>query len=124
MVQQHFMLLEPCTVAENIVYGREPRKKGLFFDRETAVPYHGGAVREVRPAHRSEAAGEGLPCGPAAAGEILKVLYQDADIIIFDEPSAVLTPQEVNELLATMRKLAAMGKSITSSTHKLHEVRR
>lgn len=54
--------------------------------------------------------------------EILKVLYQDADIIIFDEPSAVLTPQEVNELLATMRKLAAMGKSIIIITHKLHEV--
>lgn len=51
--------------------------------------------------------------------EILKVLYQDADIIIFDEPSAVLTPQEVNELLATMRKLAAMGKSIIIITHKL-----
>jgi simple sugar transport system ATP-binding protein len=54
--------------------------------------------------------------------EILKVLYQDADIIIFDEPSAVLTPQEVTELLSTMRKLAAMGKSIIIITHKLHEV--
>jgi ABC-type uncharacterized transport system ATPase subunit len=114
MVQQHFMLLEPCTVAENIVYGREPRKKGLFFDRETAV-------------HITEELCEkyGLHIDPKRLQqrvEILKVLYQDADIIIFDEPSAVLTPQEVNELLATMRKLAAMGKSIIIITHKLHEV--
>ena len=62
------------------------------------------------------------PVGLQQRVEILKVLYQDADIIIFDEPSAVLTPQEVNELLRTMRKLAEMGKSLIIITHKLHEV--
>ena len=122
MVQQHFMLLNPCTVAENIVYGREPRKHGLFFDREAAVRITeelcGKYGLHIDPRRR---VGD-CPVGLQQRVEILKVLYQDADIIIFDEPSTVLTPQEVGELLATMRKLAEMGKSIIIITHKLHEV--
>ncbi len=122
MVQQHFMLLNPCTVAENIVYGREPKKHGLFFDREAAVRITeelcGRYGLHIDPRRR---VGD-CPVGLQQRVEILKVLYQDADIIIFDEPSAVLTPQEVNELLRTMRKLAEMGKSIIIITHKLHEV--
>ena len=121
MVQQHFMLLNPCTVAENIVYGREPRK-GLFFDREEAVRVT-EALCEKYGLHIDPRRLVGdCPVGLQQRVEILKVLYQDADIIIFDEPSAVLTPQEVNELLRTMRKLAEMGKSIIIITHKLHEV--
>ena len=121
MVQQHFMLLEPCTVAENIVYGKEPRK-GLFFDREGAVKIC-EELCEKYGLHIDPRLKVGdCPVGLQQRVEILKVLYQDADIIIFDEPSAVLTPQEVTELLATMRSLAAMGKSIIIITHKLHEV--
>lgn len=122
MVQQHFMLLGPCSVAENIVYGREPRKHGIFFDREAAVRITESLCEKyglhIDPRRRVS----DCPVGLQQRVEILKVLYQDADIIIFDEPSAVLTPQEVTELLATMRKLAAMGKSIIIITHKLHEV--
>lgn len=122
MVQQHFMLLEPCTVAENIVYGWEPRKKGIFFDREEAVRITENLCEKyglyIDPRRR---AGD-CPVGLQQRVEILKVLYQDADIIIFDEPSAVLTPQEVTELLKTMKMLASMGKSIIIITHKLHEV--
>lgn len=121
MVQQHFMLLGPCSVAENIVYGREPRKHGIFFDREAAVHITESLCEKyglhIDPRRRVA----DCPVGLQQRVEILKVLYQDADIIIFDEPSAVLTPQEVTELLATMRKLAAMGKSIIIITHKLKE---
>lgn len=122
MVQQHFMLLEPCTVAENIVYGREPRKNGIFFDRETAMKITENLCDQYGLHIDPWRLVKDCPVGLQQRVEILKVLYQDADIIIFDEPSAVLTPQEVNELLATMRKLAAMGKSIIIITHKLHEV--
>ncbi|MDR7869469.1 MAG: ABC transporter ATP-binding protein [Tissierellaceae bacterium] len=122
MVQQHFMLFNPFTVAENIVYGNEPKSSGIFFDRKKAVDI----VKELSKKY-------GLDIDPkqkvadCSVGmqqrvEILKVLYQDADIIIFDEPSAVLTPQEVNELLNTIRNLSEMGKSIIIITHKLQEV--
>ncbi len=121
MVQQHFMLFDNYTVAENIVYGKEPRKN-LFFDR-----------RKAREVVRALSAEYGLHIDPdlrveeCSVGmrqriEILKVLYQDADIIIFDEPTAVLVPQEIDELLKTLKGLAARGKSIIIITHKLQEV--
>lgn len=122
MVQQNFMLLPPFTVAENVVYGSEPRKMKMFFDRKKAA-------EEV--AAISEKYGLGIdpslivkdcPVGLQQRCEILKVLYQNAEIIIFDEPSAVLTPQEVDGLLETLRQLAKMGKSIILITHKLSEV--
>ena len=122
MVQQHFMLLGPCSVAENIVYGREPRKHGIFFDREAAVRITESLCEKYGLHIDPRLRVSDCPVGLQQRVEILKVLYQDADIIIFDEPSAVLTPQEVTELLATMRKLAQMGKSIIIITHKLHEV--
>lgn len=122
MVQQHFMLLEPCTVAENIVYGPGAPEKGPVFDRETAVHITEELCEKYGLHIDPKRLVKDCPVGLQQRVEILKVLYQDADIIIFDEPSAVLTPQEVNELLATMRKLAAMGKSIIIITHKLHEV--
>lgn len=122
MVQQHFMLLEPCTVAENVVYSREPRK-GLFFDREAAVRITEELSEKYGLHIDPRLRVRDCPVGLQQRVEILKVLYQNADIIIFDEPSAVLTPQEVSELLLTMRKLAEMGKSIIVITHKLHEVK-
>ena len=122
MVQQHFMLLGPCSVAENIVYGNEPRKNKFFFDREKAVKITEDLCEKYGLFIDPRQTVRDCPVGLQQRVEILKVLYQNADIIIFDEPSAVLTPQEVHELLNTMKKLAAMGKSIIIITHKLHEV--
>ena len=122
MVQQHFMLFEPFTVAENIVYGGEPRKNRIFFDRKKAAE----TVKELCDKYGlhidPNVRVKDCPVGLQQRVEILKVLYQDTDIIIFDEPSAVLTPQEVAELLKTIKNLAKLGKSIIIITHKLNEV--
>ena len=121
MVQQHFMLFEQMTVAENIVFKNE-LKKGPFMDIERTVE----TVRQlseryglkIDPAARIA----DCPVGLRQRVEILKILYQNANIIIFDEPSAVLTPLEVEALLETIRGLAKAGKSIVLITHKLQEV--
>lgn len=122
MVQQNFMLFPPFSVAENVVYTNEPTKHRIFFDRKKAV-------REVRELSVRYGLGidpevlvKDCPVGLQQRTEILKVLYQNANIIIFDEPSAVLTPQEVLGLLETIRTLAKTGKSIIIITHKLSEV--
>ncbi|MET3291185.1 UNVERIFIED_CONTAM: ABC-type uncharacterized transport system ATPase subunit [Brevibacillus sp. OAP136] len=121
MVHQHFMLFPSRTVAENIVIGKEP-KKGIWFDRRAAAK----AVNELSEKYRmsvdaNKKVGD-CPVGTQQRVEILKVLYNGADIIILDEPTAVLTPLEVGELLVTLKSLAAQGKSIILITHKLHEV--
>ena len=121
MVQQHFMLFDPFTVTENIVYGKEP-KKGLFFDLKSANQTISELSRKYDLPLNPTAKIQGMPVGLRQRVEILKVLYQNADIIIFDEPTAVLTPQEVHELLNTMKRLAEAGKSIIIVTHKLNEV--
>ena len=122
MVQQHFMLFSEFTVAENIVYGSEPTKNTILFDRDKAAEVVRGLcdkyLLEVDPTAKIK----NCPVGLQQRVEILKILYQNADIIILDEPSAVLTPQEVGELLKTIRQLASMGKSVIIITHKLHEV--
>lgn len=122
MVQQNFMLFNPFTVAENIVYGKEPVTNRIFFDRKKAVSIVNNLCKkyglDIDPQLKIEDCSVGLQ----QRIEILKVLYRDADIIIFDEPSAVLTPQEVRELLRTIKRLAALGKSIILITHKLQEV--
>jgi len=121
MVQQHFMLFGPMTVTENIVYNREIARRG-FYDRRANVE----KVRELSSAYGlevdPEARVEDCPVGAQQRVEILKTLYQNAGIIVFDEPSAVLTPGEVDELIETMKKLAALGKSLILITHKLNEV--
>lgn len=121
MVQQHFMLFGAMTVAENIVYSREI-KKGIFIDDKKM----NNTIQELSDKYKliidpKSIVGE-CPVGTQQRVEILKVLYQNAEIIIFDEPSAVLTPLEVDELLKTMKELAAMGKSLIIITHKLNEV--
>ncbi|MGL4799298.1 MAG: ABC transporter ATP-binding protein [Cellulosilyticaceae bacterium] len=121
MIQQHFMLFESMTVAENIVYKNEARK-GVFYDKEANIK----VVEELSEKYGLKVDPHAV-IGDCSVGlqqrvEILKVLYQDADIIIFDEPSAVLTPGEVEELLKTMKHLAALGKSLIIITHKLDEV--
>lgn len=121
MVQQHFMLFAPMTVTENIIYNREVSHFGFLDEKANREK-----VRELSEKYglrvEPDARIEDCPVGEQQRVEILKTLYQNADIIIFDEPSAVLTPIEVDELLATMRNLASMGKSLILITHKLGEV--
>ena len=121
MVQQHFMLFDPFTVAENVVFGNEPKKR-LFFDVKAANRLIAELSKKYELPLDPKAKIQGMPVGLRQRVEILKVLYQNTEIIIFDEPTAVLTPQEVSELLQTMKRLAADGKSIILITHKLNEV--
>jgi general nucleoside transport system ATP-binding protein len=121
MVHQHFMLFSDFTVTENIVIGHEPRRNG-FFNRNLAAE----KVQQLSDHYKIQVnplkkAGD-CSIGEQQRIEILKVLYQGAEIIILDEPTAVLTPFEVEELLKTIRFLADQGKSIILITHKLPEV--
>ncbi len=121
MVHQHFQLIPVMTVAENIVLGEEVTN-GIFLDMAEAAR----RVRELSEQHNlavdPDALIEDLPVGIQQRVEIIKALYRDAQILILDEPTAVLTPQEVQELFKIMRNLAARGVSIIFITHKLKEV--
>ena len=121
MVQQHFMLFEPMTVAENIVFKNEVRR-GPFIDRAKTIETVRALSERYGLKIDPRARIADCPVGLRQRVEILKILYQNAEIIIFDEPSAVLTPLEVEALLETIRSLAAAGKSIVLITHKLQEV--
>ena len=120
MVHQHFMLTPVMTVTENVIVGGEP-VNGPFVDYRTAVRqvqemidrYHFGIDANVKV--------QNLSVGEQQRVEILKALYRGANILILDEPTAVLTPQEVQELFAVLRDLKAAGKSIIIITHKLKE---
>lgn len=122
MVYQHFMLIETLTVAENMMLGFEPIKNGVFFDLKTARE----KVLEVSHKYGlnidPDAKVGDLSVGIHQRIEILKILFKGADLLIFDEPSAVLTPQEVKELYQIMRNLIKEGKTIIFITHKLNEV--
>lgn len=121
MVHQHFMLFPSFTVAENIVIGREP-SAGIVFDRKKAAEEVARlSAKYGMPVDPLRKVGD-CSLGMQQRVEILKVLHQGADIIILDEPSAVLTPLEVRELLAAIRGLVAQGKSFILITHKLQEV--
>jgi general nucleoside transport system ATP-binding protein len=121
MVHQHFMLIPVMTVAENIVLGVEPRS-GLLLDERTAEK----RVRELSErfslAVDPGALVSDITVGQEQRVEILKALYRGADILILDEPTAVLTPQEAHELFEIVRSLQADGKSIIFISHKLNEV--
>ena len=121
MVQQHFMLFEDMTVAENIVFKNEIAK-GPFMDMNKTVQTVQALSDKYQLKIDPRAKIADCPVGLRQRVEILKILYQNAEIIIFDEPSAVLTPLEVDALLDTMKQLAAAGKSIVIITHKLQEV--
>lgn len=121
MIQQHFMLFDSLTVAENIVYKKEA-KRSFFFDRKKNIEIVESLSSQYGLVVDPKVLIKDCPVGLQQRVEILKVLYQDADIIIFDEPSAVLTPIEVEELLKTMKYLASLGKSLIIITHKLDEV--
>lgn len=123
MVHQHFMLVGPLTVTENIVLGSEPRQSAFLIDREAArrrvldlTERYGLAVPPDEPVDM-------LPVGLAQRVEILKTLYRGARILILDEPTAVLTPLEVKDLLRIMRGLAESGVTVVFISHKLKEVR-
>jgi len=122
MVHQHFMLIPVMTVAENIVLASEPTHAGLLLDYDTAAK----KVRELSErfglAVDPGARVENIGVGQEQRVEILKALYRGADILILDEPTAVLTPQEALELFEILRGLQAQGKSIVFISHKLKEV--
>jgi general nucleoside transport system ATP-binding protein len=121
MVHQHFMLVEPLTVTENIILGAEPTT-GLAIDFKKARQ----RVREISEQYGlridPDARVEALSVGQQQRVEILKTLYRGARLLILDEPTAVLTPQEVNEMFAILRGLREQGKTIIIITHKLQEV--
>ena len=121
MVHQHFKLVECFTVLDNIILGVEDTKNGLLQRdkaREKVMALSQKYGLQVNP----DALVEDISVGMQQRTEILKMLYRDNEILIFDEPTAVLTPQEIEELLQIMRNLAAEGKSILFITHKLNEI--
>jgi general nucleoside transport system ATP-binding protein len=122
MVHQHFMLIPSLTIAENIILGREPTKRGVLSQRD--------AVRITRELSEQyglrvepEARVDVIPVGERQRVEILKTLYRGAEILILDEPTAVLTPQETNDLFRAVRSLVSQGKTVIFITHKLREVK-
>jgi general nucleoside transport system ATP-binding protein len=121
MVHQHFMLIPVMTVAENIVLANEPTK-GLFLDLAGAEERVQELSSQFGLAVRPEARVSSISVGMQQRAEILKALYRGAEILILDEPTAVLTPQEAGELFAITRSLQADGRSIIFISHKLNEV--
>ena len=120
MVHQHFMLTPVMTVAENVVIGSEP-VRGIFFDQKKAEQQVAAMIEEYHFHIPATAKVETLSVGEQQRVEILKALYRGAELLILDEPTAVLTPQEVEDLFRVMRQLKAAGKSIIIITHKLKE---
>ncbi len=122
MVHQHFMLVDNLTVAENIVLGSETTKGGVLFDLNEARK----RVKEISEKYGLyvdvDAKIEDIPVGMQQRVEILKTLYRGAEILIFDEPTAVLTPQETEELFEVMKRLKKAGKTMIFISHKLNEV--
>lgn len=122
MVHQHFMLVPSLTVAENIVLGMEPKKNGLF-DMEEAVKITEEACKKYNLIVDPRAAVRDLPVGQKQKVEILKALVRGAEIIILDEPTAVLTPQETAELFVELKHLRDQGHTIVFISHKLNEIK-
>jgi general nucleoside transport system ATP-binding protein len=122
MVHQHFMLVPVFTVTENVMLGVESVKNGIFLDRKDAE----NRIKEISDRFGLKVNPndfvEDLSVGIQQRVEIIKVLYREADILIFDEPTAVLTPQEVEDLFEVIRSLVNDGKSLIFITHKLNEV--
>jgi ABC-type uncharacterized transport system ATPase subunit len=122
MVHQHFMLVPVFTVTENVMLGEEDVRFGGVLDRKSASERITQISEQYNLQVDPETYIEDLPVGIQQRVEIIKLLYREADILILDEPSAVLTPQEVEELFKIMHSLVDQGKSIIFITHKLKEV--
>ncbi|MGI6156046.1 MAG: ABC transporter ATP-binding protein [Enterococcus lemanii] len=122
MVHQHFMLVEAFTVTENIILGNEPSRAGILNRKEARAEILRVSEQyglQVDP----DALVSDISVGMQQRVEILKTLYRGAEVLIFDEPTAVLTPQEIEELIAIMHGLVKEGKSIILITHKLDEIK-
>jgi general nucleoside transport system ATP-binding protein len=122
MVHQHFMLIPVMTVAENIVLGHEPVRDGVLLDERGAEERVRELSKQYGLAVDPTALIADITVGQQQRVEILKALYRGADVLILDEPTAVLTPQEATELFGIVRSLQADGKSIIFISHKLNEV--
>lgn len=122
MVHQHFMLVPVFTVTENVMLGNESTRGRVFLDRQAVSQ----SIQEISSKFGlkvdPESAVEDLSVGIQQRVEIIKILYREAEILILDEPTAVLTPQEVDEFFTMIHSLVAQGKSIIFITHKLNEV--
>ena len=125
MIHQHFMLVDTMTVTENITLGNEPRKwGGLAVDRAAAREAVGDLADRYGFEINPDARIEDVSVGEQQRVEILKALYRGANTLILDEPTAVLTPQEIEELFGVLEELTAQGKTIIFITHKLGEAMR
>jgi len=122
MVHQHFMLIPPLSVAENVVLGSEPVSAGFVLDRKGARERITELSQKFGLAVEPDALVERLSVGAQQRVEIVKILFRGAELLILDEPTAVLTPQETEALFAVLRKLKEQGKTIIFITHKLSEV--
>ena len=123
MVHQHFMLIPVFTVAENVMLGHEPTRFGQVLDLAAARQLVHDISQRFGFDLDPDALVEDLPVGVQQRVEIVKALSRDAKVLVLDEPTAVLTPQETDELMVTMRRLADSGTSIVFITHKLREVK-
>ncbi|WP_106769294.1 ABC transporter ATP-binding protein [Paenibacillus faecalis] len=123
MVHQHFKLVEPFTVTENIILGSETRKWLFGLDVKTAAKQVESLSKRYGLNVDPYSKVEDISVGMQQRVEILKMLYRNAEVLIFDEPTAVLTPQEIEDLQAIMRNLVKEGKSIILITHKLKEIK-
>jgi ABC-type uncharacterized transport system ATPase subunit len=121
MVHQHFMLVQPMTVTENIVLGAEPGS-AISLDLKKAAGSIRALSEEFRLAVDPNATIDTLSVGQQQRVELLKALYRRAELLILDEPTAVLTPQEVEEFFAILRRMRGQGKTVIIITHKLSEV--
>lgn len=123
MVHQHFMLVPSLTVAENIILGREPKKTGVLVDMQRAVSDTQNICDKYNLRVDPTAKVGNLPVGMKQKVEILKALYRNAKILILDEPTAVLTPQETQELFVELKRMKEAGHTIIFISHKLNEVK-
>ncbi len=123
MVHQHFKLVHNFTVTENIILGLEPKRFGIHIELRSAAE----RIRKLSEQYGlnvdPNAKIEDISVGMQQRVEILKMLYRNAEVLIFDEPTAVLTPQEITELMRIMKDMTAEGKSILLITHKLKEIK-
>ncbi len=122
MVHQHFMLIPQFTVVENLILGTEPKRGGLFMDLDAGIQKVQAVSQQYGLSIDPTAKIMNISVGMQQRVEILKALMRGADILVLDEPTAVLTPQEVLELFGVMENLRDLGKSIIFISHKLKEV--
>ncbi|UCF09462.1 MAG: ABC transporter ATP-binding protein [Candidatus Bipolaricaulota bacterium] len=122
MVHQHFKLVSDFTVAENVVLGSEPRARGPFIDRRSAVRDVSKVIEEHGFSVDAKRKVQDLTVGQMQQVEIVKMLYRNAELLILDEPTSVLTEQEIESLFNTLKNLLGRGKTIILITHKLEEV--